>query len=189
MFTVNVTTCTTMLQMTGREAKMEYTTEPLLLTKHPSVMNATTYFLTNSHSSISCSLSSNTAGLHTGTVPVRLYGNSRILKSFTAILHPQEPVHSHTHTHTHTKVMKQPNGNSCIIQSIYTKSYRVIRMRVHKNYISYNFSNSALPPTTVWKKHILKRSHTVDITASKYKYFMGCLLFSSAFTSTIYSND
>jgi hypothetical protein len=48
-----------------RQRKIEYTTEPLLLTEHPSMMNATTYFLTNSFSSISCSLSTNTAGLHT----------------------------------------------------------------------------------------------------------------------------
>jgi hypothetical protein len=85
--------------------------------------------------------------------------------------------------------MLQITDNSCIIQSIYIKLYGVTRMRVHKNYISNNFSNSALPPTTVGKKNILKRSHTLHIVSSKYKQFMGCLLFSFAFTSTIYSND
>jgi hypothetical protein len=57
--------------------------------------------------------------------PVRLYGNNRILNSFTASLHLQEPVHLQT---------KKKNGHSCIIQSIYTKSYWITKMRVEKLY-------------------------------------------------------
>jgi hypothetical protein len=101
-------------------------------------------------------LSSNTAGLHTVTGPCYTVWEQQDPNSFTAILHLQGPVHSHTHTQN---VMKQRIVNSCIIQSSYTKTYQVIRMRVHKNYISNNFSNSALPPTTMWEK-----THTEEFT-------------------------
>jgi len=139
---------------------MEYTTKPLLLTKHPPVMKATSLFphqLPLFHLVAPCHQTLQVCTLL--QVPVSLYRNSKILTASQPFY-----TYSNLHIHTHTKkVMKQRIGNSCIIQSIYIKLYGVTRMRVHKNYISNNFSNSALPPTSVEK-----RKHIEEVTYIGY---------------------
>jgi hypothetical protein len=97
MFTVNVTTCTAMLQMTGWEAEEDgvHQLNPFCW------QNTHQWWMELRISSPSHFLPlvapcHQTLQVYTLLqVPVRLYGNSTILNSFTAILHLKKPVHSY----------------------------------------------------------------------------------------------
>jgi hypothetical protein len=91
-------------------------------------------------------------------VPVMLYGNSRILKQFHS---HSTPTGTCTFTHTHKKRW----WNNLFTTAVLSKASilncaKLLEWECIK-LISYNFSNSALPP--VWKK-----KHAEEVTYSGY---------------------